>query len=130
MKNNCLFIFDRPTESHEEVLSKLDDFFRELSSTHYVYVADPCCEEICDSPGGARFLPWNERLLDAFGDLSSVVVVDSDELHKDLRSRLPSSVQLVSIHLSDGIEKPIRHIAERILSVPSQIYDSRRTKAA
>ncbi len=116
MKNNCLFIFDRPSAKHAETLTILDGFFRELSSTHYVYVAEPDRDEIEDSPGGARHLRWNESLIESFGNLSTIVVADNNELYTDLKSKVSPATQVISLNLSDDTKHPIRRLTEHFLA--------------
>lgn len=131
MKNNCLFIFDQPSENHDEVVAKLDDFFKDLRSTHYVYVAETNRDKIEDSPGGARFLRWNESLIESFGNLSTIVIADNEELYFDLRSKVPESVQVVSMNLSGENAEPASEISKYFLaaSVSSAVPAAKRAAA-
>lgn len=129
-KNNCLFILDKPSNEYQTVLDTLDEFFNELSATHYVYVADPGRSGVDDTPGGARYLRWSENIFDAFGDLATVVVVNDNERYRALRGKLPDSIQIVSIELSSDKDEPVREMADYFFPVSLQRSVPRANKAA
>lgn len=115
-KSNCLCIFDQPASNREQTLLELDDLFSQLRSSCWVYVADPRREQVDDGPGGTRFVRWHDDLLQSFGDLSTVVVIGNEDLFRELRAKLPPSVEIILMPPPDHLSRTGREIAEAIFS--------------
>ncbi|MEX2580716.1 MAG: hypothetical protein WD342_16785 [Verrucomicrobiales bacterium] len=115
-KSNCLCIFDPPSSNREQALSELDELFSRLRSSCWVYIADPRRHQVDDGPGGTRFVPWHDDLIQSFGELSTVVVIGNGKLFRKLRKELPSSVGVILMPPPDHLDQKGRAIADAVFS--------------
>lgn len=87
MKPNLLIV--HPVQADSDTV--IDRFCETLSETHYVYLVRPIAAHRDDSPAGVRYLHFSIDRLPGFGEVESVILIDSPEIAGQLKEKYPTA---------------------------------------
>ncbi len=87
MKPNLLIVQPHAAESD----TVIDRLCESLCETHYVYLIRPTPALLDDSPAGVRYLNFSLDRLPGFGEVESVILIDSPEIAGRFEEKYPTA---------------------------------------
>lgn len=93
---NFLIIASTNDAEPEDACENIKALSESLIDRHWIYVAEGSRTETEDTSSGIRYIRWSEKLVEHFGDLKAVIVVDNPRLAAQLQRDYADKAHIIS----------------------------------